>query len=219
MSAMNAETAAREIEALAPSSMQTFFLGEHWASLQQRYAELHRRYHDLRHVAEVAQHFAAVGARWENPSEVYCALLYHDAIYAPVRMDNEEQSALLARSELATCSLGVDVASVERLIRSTAHHGAAHSNFSNDEAYLLDCDSAILGTEPTRYDEYAQGVRKEYSYVPTALLAKMRSRFLNNLLMQPSIFSTPLFETSYGPQARQNVQRELSQLATLMEQS
>ncbi|MBW3551163.1 MAG: hypothetical protein KY442_10225, partial [Proteobacteria bacterium] len=73
------------------------------AALEAAYASPPRAYHDLGHVEEVLRHYAAVaaGPGWSQPSEVYFAILYHDAIYVAGRGDNESRSAQLAREHLA----------------------------------------------------------------------------------------------------------------------
>lgn len=75
-------------------------------SLQARYAEPQRAYHTLAHIEACL----ALLAEREDLSEaerrlLTCAIWWHDAVYDPLRHDNEEQSAALARSDLAALNI------------------------------------------------------------------------------------------------------------------
>ena len=79
------------------------------AELAARYGEAHRAYHDGAHVAEVLGWFDIVadapGAGWRAPREVFAAILFHDAVYAPGARDNEARSAeLRARTPRSSAS-------------------------------------------------------------------------------------------------------------------
>src|SRR5579862_4466494 len=67
-------------------------------ALAAAYGEPHRRYHDANHVAEVLAWYDRVAddVGWDRPVEVYVAILFHDAIYAPGAKDNEARSAAWA---------------------------------------------------------------------------------------------------------------------------
>ena len=71
-----------------------------YAALLARYSEPHRHYHTMQHLAECLDAFSSVASLAEHPAELEFALWFHDAIYDVKRSDNEEQSALWARSEL-----------------------------------------------------------------------------------------------------------------------
>lgn len=174
-----------------------------WDELAARYASPPRHYHTLHHVAEVATAYAAVD-RWDDPRGVFLAVLAHDAIYDVARADNEEQSALVAREWAER--LGLPSATAERLVRATAGHAGPPPGDDADLLAFLDCDLAILGAEPARYDAYADGVRAEYTaLVPAELYALGRARFLDQLLAAPAIFHT---RADLDASARANLARE-----------
>ena len=122
------------------------------AALEAAYATPTRAYHNVRHVEEVLRHFDAAQdeAGWARPVDVRLAVLYHDAIYEPGRKDNEARSADLAREHLQRWpQLDVDVDRVVELILLTARHGQLEpGSLDRDAAQFLDCDMAILGSEP-----------------------------------------------------------------------
>lgn len=146
-----------------------------------------------------------------DPDAVRLAAWYHDAIYDPRRMDNEEASALLAEAQLP--GLGVTsarVAEVGRLIRLTATHDPAPGD--RNGALLTDADLAILGAEPAGYRAYAWAVRAEYAHVPDAAFTAGRAGVLESLLALPRLFHTSALHDRLEDRARQNLTAELDTL-------
>src|ERR1044071_4041087 len=86
--------------------------------LARRYAEPHRAYHTAEHIAEVLRWFdwAAERTGWHDPVDVYLAIVFHDAIYDPLAVDNEARSAALARDAVAASQR------TQALIQLTARH-------------------------------------------------------------------------------------------------
>ena len=163
----------------------------------------------LRHYDEVTQ-----GLGWTKPVEPYLAVLYHDAIYEPERGDNEARSARLAVDRIGYWlpDAGVDAARVAHLIDLTARHGRlAAAEVDRDAALFLDCDMAILGAEPTRFDAYDRGIAAEYRHVPRWLFKLNRRRFLKALLAKERIFLSDFFHDRYDAQARINLRRAVNE--------
>ena len=189
---------------------------EQRAALEAAYATPARAYHNLHHVEEVLRHFDEVvaGPGWRRPSEVYLAVLYHDAIYEAGRRDNESRSAEMAVEHIARWlpSAGVDTARVVELIDLTARHGTLSPGDVDDEAALfLDCDMAILGAEPSVFDAYDRGIAAEYrGHVPGWLFRTNRRRFLKGLLARERIFLSDFFHQRYDAPARQNLRRAVT---------
>jgi hypothetical protein len=87
-------------------------------------------------------------------------------------------SAVLATSSLARWvpDAAVDRPRVERLILLTARHGHLDAaTLDVDEAHFLDCDMAILGAAPERFDAYDRGIAREYAAPPAEAYAAGRS--------------------------------------------
>ncbi len=178
------------------------------AGLLERYAEPHRRYHGLTHLAEVLAGVDSLGDALPDRTAVRLAAWFHDAVYEPVRADNEERSADLAEQVLGEIGLSsAVVAEVGRLVRLTASHTPA----PQDEAgsVLCDADLAVLASEPARYAAYVAGVRAEYEHLDDATFATGRRMILQTLLKAPMLFRTPLGRQHYEQAARVNISAEL----------
>jgi predicted metal-dependent HD superfamily phosphohydrolase len=184
-------------------------------ALEAAYAVPPRAYHSFAHVGEVLAQFdtVAAGPGWMQPDEVFLAILYHDAVYEAGKRDNEARSAALAREAIARWlpGHGIDAGRVSHLIEATARHGLLHPETVDREAALfLDCDMAILGAEPARFDAYDAGIAREYrGRVPGWLFAFNRRRFLKGLLEAPRIFLSGFFHERLDAAARDNLRRAL----------
>jgi predicted metal-dependent HD superfamily phosphohydrolase len=140
-------------------------------------------------------------------------VLYHDAIYVPGRRDNEAASAALAVEAIARWlpDHDLDARRVTALVEATARHGNLHADEVDREAALfLDCDMAILGAAPDRFDAYDRGIAREYrGRTPGWLFNFNRRRFLKSLLEAPRIFLSNFFHERLDAAARANLRRAL----------
>jgi predicted metal-dependent HD superfamily phosphohydrolase len=188
--------------------------------LEAAYSTPVRAYHNYAHVQEVLRHYAdvAAGPGWTQPVETYLAVLYHDAIYEAGRKDNETRSAELAIAQAGIWlgEAGIDALRVAELIRLTERHGQLSpadfggDGFSLDAMHFLDCDMAILGSEPAAFDAYDCGIADEYrGHVPAFLFKLNRRRFLKGLLSRERIFLSDWFHQRYDAPARDNLRRVL----------
>ncbi|MBV6805657.1 HD domain-containing protein [Xanthomonas euvesicatoria] len=188
---------------------------DHLAALEHAYAAPPRAYHHFGHVRAVLQHYAevAAGPGWRQPTEVWLAVLFHDAVYQPGRNDNEAQSALMAAEAIPRWwpQTRVDVERVQALILLTARHGhVLPQDVDEDAALFLDCDMAILAAPAAVFDAYDQAIAEEYrGHVPSVLFRVNRRRFLAGVLKQPRIFLSDYFHTHYDTAARANLRRRL----------
>jgi len=200
----------------APLTLPTLMLSE----LEAAYATPPRAYHNFGHVQEVLHRFAEVtaGPGWTQPSEVYLAVLYHDAIYEAGRKDNEARSADLAMAQIEKWlpERGIDTLRVAELINLTARHGQfspvdfGADGFSLDTRHFLDCDMAILGAAPDVFDAYDAGIAEEYrGHVPGFLFRLNRKRFLKGLLARERIYLSDWFHQRYDASARANLRRAI----------
>ncbi len=187
------------------------------AALRAAYARPPRTYHTAEHVAEVIGEYEWVAdtAGWDHPRDVYWAILCHDAIYEAGRPDNEARSAVLARRLAGAWlrSAGLDLDRVEALIVLTARHGALDAAaLGRDAAHFVDCDMAILGAPPARFDAYDAAIAIEYAAVPRDAYRAGRRRFLASLLTAPRIFHSDLFHQRLDAAARENLARAVDRL-------
>lgn len=190
------------------------------AALRAAYAEPPRAYHHFGHVLEVLGHYRDVarGPGWHRPVEVLFAVLYHDAIYVPGRSDNEAASARLAEAHLAQWrpDAGIDAARVSELILLTARHGAIDPESlgdgpdAEDTRRFLDCDMAILASDPARFAAYDREIAEEYRAVPRWLYRIKRRQFFKRLLALRRIFLSDHFHGRLEARARANLATALA---------
>lgn len=176
-----------------------------------RYNEPHRHYHTTRHLDEIFALLPSVEPLASHAAEVEVALLFHDAIYQPLRDDNEARSAEWASAALAEGGAAREVtARVSDLIMATRHDVRPAEG---DEEIVVDLDLAILGAPPERFDEYEHEVRAEYASVPVLLFRRGRRTILESFLARPRIYHTPPFYRARERQARENLERSIGKLS------
>ena len=177
-----------------------------------RYREPHRRYHTLAHVTDcLAQAAASTDLTTSQRDLLETALWFHDAVYDPIRRDNEAASGRLAREELTADGATEDhVAEVERLIGLTAGHAATAGDVLG--ARMVSIDLSILGAAPAVYDSYVRGVRQEYGHVPEKAWRAGRAAVLQRFLDSPLLYPDPAWAARFEARARVNVTRELEGL-------
>ena len=61
--------------------------------LRSAYAEKHRHYHTSAHIESCLALFDEHRSAAQAPENVECAIWFHDAVYNPMRTDNERRSA------------------------------------------------------------------------------------------------------------------------------
>lgn len=175
------------------------------------YSEEERYYHNLNHVYSMLKGLKENKDIAEDYLSIYLAIWFHDAIFDPQSSNNEERSAELAASELQKLRLPESkIKFCCELILSTKFHIPACN--CRDCDLFLDLDLAILGKEPHIYHEYAQNVRKEYSWVPEDTFIKGRYNILNQIISRDRIYNTERFYQLYEKQARKNILTEISEI-------
>jgi predicted metal-dependent HD superfamily phosphohydrolase len=184
-----------------------------WNDLDARYAEPHRRYHDLRHATAVARDSDDLAVTFGlSPREravVAIAAWTHDVIYDARPGEDERASAAWTRDELTNAGVPeADIARAEELVLSTIKHTAPDDDLL--ATALLDADLAILGATSEAYEEYASGVRQEYSMYSDADWAAGRAAVLENLLDRPSLYRSEIARTRWESAARENLAGELT---------
>ena len=167
------------------------------------YAQAHRQYHTCQHLSECLQRFEAVRTLAQEPAEIELALWFHDAVYELKRSDNEAQSAIWLKRELAAIQAPVEL--IERaveLVMATRHSGVPATR---DQQLLVDIDLSILGAPVERFKEYEQQIRAEYAFVPNWIFRRKRRAILKAFVDRPQIYSTAYFQQAIEQQARENL--------------
>ena len=172
-----------------------------------------RHYHTLTHILALLDAADGAAAQLQDATVVELAVWFHDAVYEPLRSDNEEKSAELAREFLAATSLSA--ARQERvgfLIERTKDHTLPQPPNDSDLLFFLDADLSILGAPEARYQDYARQVRQEYRMVPGLLYRRGRRKVLQKMLAAPALYRTADYHTRLEAAARRNLQQELREL-------
>ncbi|MGA5067285.1 hypothetical protein ACPB9E_26535 [Streptomyces exfoliatus] len=184
-------------------------------NLLSRWAEPQRRYHTVDHLRAVLDRIDELTDQGGEGGElelVRLAAWFHDAVYRPDRSENEERSAILAERALTEAGLTPhEVAEVARLVRLTVTHDPDAGDLNGET--LCDADLAILATAPDTYRGYTEAIREEYAFVPEEAFREGRATVLRQLLSLPRLFHTPYGAAAWEEKARENMERELKELA------
>ncbi len=187
------------------------------ADLRARLAEPQRVYHGQAHVDALLNDFRPSRDAFHVPVAVELAIWFHDAVYVPGARDNEARSADLLHGQMSGLVSAPTLAVAETMVRATEHHAvpdALPAPQAEDIAGFLDIDMAILGAEAATYDDYAEGVAREFiPIVGEAAYRQGRAAFLRAAL-DPArpLFLTVRARTSLNGPARSNMRRELTRL-------
>ena len=171
----------------------------------------HRAYHNLDHVVDCLRLLEVPTIAPSDRVLLELAIWYHDAVYSPLRGDNEEASADLADrrcSEFGCSTMGLST--IRNLILVTRHRNPPADDL---ERFMVDIDLAILGSSIERFDRYERAVRQEYRSVPRFLYRRRRAAILQEFLIRQRIFSTDPFFEKFEEKARNNLQRAIDSLA------
>ncbi|GAB6019588.1 hypothetical protein CHUAL_001157 [Chamberlinius hualienensis] len=180
-----------------------------------------RAYHNFHHIANMFIHFDDCKELLKSPQTVAYAIFFHDIVYDPKSSEiNEEKSNDFFKDYAKEAGIheGSDLyEEVTRLISLTTTHLTEEHKQNGvygdgDEHYFLDFDMAILGSQISDYDEYAEKIKEEYSFLPEKTYNDLRSKVLKSFLQIPKIFATEKFHKAFEEQARSNIQREIERL-------
>lgn len=174
-----------------------------------QYKENTRHYHNWTHVK------AMIKGLYDYPDEINdtlsseLAIWFHDAIYVPLRKDNESRSAKFFYEQLSLYLPIERVRKVMSYIEATKSHS---QTTDRDLQTLLDLDLAILGQPQNIYQNYSKQVREEFGYVPNFLYKRGRKSVLKSFLDRTVIYQTSFFNERLEEQARENIREELESL-------
>ena len=200
---------ARWQQLLTPLTSDADLRRRGYQQLHDAYAQSGRHYHALAHIRQMLEALDARLNILQDAPVVQLAVWFHDAVYNPLRSDNEARSAELARQFLMQTTLSA--ARRERvayLIERTKDHTQPQPAADTDLHLLLDVDLQVLGAPEADYWRYARQVRQEYSLVPDLMYRPGRQKVLSKFLELPHIYQTEDFRRLEA-QARRNLKAEL----------
>jgi predicted metal-dependent HD superfamily phosphohydrolase len=174
------------------------------------YSEPHRHYHNCQHIADCLRELDSARDIAHEPQAVELAIWFHDAVYNPRAVDNEEQSADLAVQFITETGRAKELqTAVVQLVLATKHHdGSLH----RDAVIMVDIDLSIFGQSPERFWRYEQEIREEYGWVPESIFATKRAEILEKFLLRERIYVTELFCNKYEAKAHANLAESVRRL-------
>ena len=170
------------------------------------YSEPQRHYHTIQHIVECLAFFHQIKNQLNDPIAVELAIWFHDAIYNPQAIDNEEKSAELMEQYCSQLFEKAQLQKVYEWIIATKKHSPATDQDLN---YLLDIDLAILGSSRRRFAEYEQQIQQEYSWVDADLYRVKRAEVLNYFFEMKPLYQTEYFRDLLEEQAKNNLTSSL----------
>ncbi|WP_412559442.1 hypothetical protein [Winogradskyella sp. MIT101101] len=183
-----------------------------WKDIVDHYSNTSRYYHNLAHIQNMLNQAEDFKSHVEDYDVLVFAIWYHDIIYKSTKNDNEVKSALFAKKALK--SLDFDekkLKNIEDLIISTKKHQIILDE-NDDNAYLLDFDLSILGSDWKTYQNYTQQIRKEYKIYPEFMYKPGRKKVLQHFLERETLYFTEVYQDKFETQARENIIKELKLL-------
>jgi predicted metal-dependent HD superfamily phosphohydrolase len=208
---------------LADGDEMAFINAKTTTYLSELYGEAGRFYHNLSHVKALIallDHNRNVIA---DPDAVEAAIWFHDAIYDSKEKDNEARSAGLAVKYLgdqtdqsAKVPTAQQIEKIRIMIEATTKHALPVESLDEqalaDCAKFLDMDLSILASEPERFDEYEDQVRREYAWVDDEGWRKGRAAVLETFLQRPKLFFSDILGPEAEERARGNLRRSIERL-------
>lgn len=196
--------------------LQVIYSGEQqlaldlWQEIESAYSSPDRHYHNLSHLAFMLGHFNEHKTSLKDPDAVLFAIYYHDIVWEAGRKDNEAQSAKLAMRRLKELNVPRETRNrCNTHILCTIHHQPSEDP---DTAWLVDFDLAILGTRPERYQQFVDGIRKEFAQFEGPIFDQGRAAMIQKMLGRKYIFLTGVYRTLHESTARKNLSKELKTL-------
>ena len=166
------------------------------------YSQPQRYYHTLSHVAHCLSLFDKIKTELQNPQAVELAIWFHDVVYEPGAINNEQLSA----DQFMTITEGIfnDKLRTEvyQHIMATLHDG---SDFENaDTNYMLDIDLSSFGRPWPEFIQDSDNLRLEMESLPDDVFYKRQNAFQDKLFSRPRFFKSEYFYNHFEAQARQN---------------
>lgn len=177
-----------------------------WTKLITNYMRHDRYYHSLTQIVQILQ--LKQDLRIETSPALDLGIWFHDVIFYADVKNNVENCAGMYQEFVEDVGLqGYE--KVREYILATSGHRPRTKD--KEELVLLDLDLSILGADPLQYLQYAEGVKKEFSFIGG--FESGRRKVLKKFIERESIFITPMFRKLFENKARLNIMSELSRLS------
>ena len=174
-----------------------------------------RAYHSWSHPVQMMETMRTIGRHLHDRNAVLFATILHDVVIDFTRKDNEERSAVFAEQCLSGHVPEPTIIHTARMIRSSANHLVPKNlppEDMQDIAYFLDLDLSILGADPSAFDAYEAGIRREYAHVADGEFIQARAAILERFLSRDNLYFTEWGRSQFEARARRNLTRSLVRL-------
>jgi predicted metal-dependent HD superfamily phosphohydrolase len=186
-----------------------------WRILVDFFREEQRHYHTFEHIHELLKLSEMHKSLISNYSAIMMSIFFHDIVYNPRSSSNEDDSNDIFLQFVIDCNNPIVSRlsnTVFAMIEMTKNHQIP-VNADFDMQFFSDIDMGILGSNMTRYQQYAGQIRLEYNFVEFKTFCTKRSAFLQSCLSsgQP-MFATKMFQDERGEQVLINIAWEYNLL-------
>lgn len=145
--------------------------------IRKQYSKNANSYHNFDHIVKMLDELKTIELDEYDRLALTMAILYHDIVYLPGMIDNEEMSVeYFKRYENGFSEQFIE--QVSRLIMATKSH---KKNIDKLSDIIIDLDMMILGQSSNIYENYSKKIRKEYGDVPDDKFYPARLKFLKSL--------------------------------------
>lgn len=143
-----------------------------------KYSEPHRYYHNLQHISELYSKMSLWNLNQTHLTIIVMAIVFHDIIYDPMTLNNEEKSNELFLKYFSNYN---NAERVSKLILATKNHSIHPAGEDPLLDIFLDLDLSILGASPLEFVNYEKNIKEEFSFVPENIFNVKRAEIMKKL--------------------------------------
>jgi len=187
------------------SQLETIF-----QALINAYNESQRYYHTLGHINHCLDQFDQVSHLLKQPDAVELSIWYHDIIYQPGAVDNEQRSADAFKRQTNSLFPVEFCKVIYAQIVATLHDQS--EILDHDTRYMLDIDLSGFALPWTEFIQDGENIRREMKSQTDAVYYAKQKSFYLYLLDRPRIYFSEFFFDKYEAKARQNIKHKLKNL-------
>jgi pantetheine-phosphate adenylyltransferase len=138
----------------------------------------HRKFHTESHLRDLLEQIDAYPEISQKDHDILSlSAIFHDIVYDPRRLDNEERSAQLFLSHVLESQHSTEIQHVVQIILDTKDHVPT----STLSAIFGSMDMSIVRAPYAKLREWEEGIRYEYSYLLWEDYKKRRTAFLETM--------------------------------------
>jgi pantetheine-phosphate adenylyltransferase len=208
---MNAAFAGKELDSFLRRHVSEVFYDEVKDLIYSNYNATGRYYHTIQHVNEMLANLQGgtlIDGDKSIPTDALSwAVVFHDFVYNPTSVTNEEDSATQWENfcDKYLSYSGEFKHRVSELIMVTKTH--TDDNLDFEKKFMIDLDLMILGADTNRFNEYERQIRYEYSFVGDGVYKLGRIDWIKKFLSRNRLFMTDIYQEEYETKARENLNK------------